>query len=201
MDEMQPADGERAGRLVRAVLEGEPEAFDRWFRAEHPAVWRLALGFLADSAEAEDLAQDAMLKLHDKLEDWDPRRSWAGFRNTLVLNLCRDRLRRVDARRRAEERAGEQRLPATLSDPAELAASGELRGVIEAALGRLPEREREAFVLRELEGLETSEVARLLAIGESSVRSLLTLARRRLRDLLGERLVGFAASEGGGSDA
>ena len=61
-------------------------------------------------------------------------------------------------------------------------------GRLALGLRALPEREREAFVLRDLEGLETAEVARLLAIGESSVRSLLTLASRRLRSLLGERL-------------
>ena len=55
-------------------------------------------------------------------------------------------------------------------------------------LRSLSPRERETFVLRDLEGLATPEVARILDIGESSVRSLLSLARRRLRQLYGERI-------------
>ena len=56
---------------MRAVLAGDALALDRWYRREHPEVWRLCVGFLADAAEAEDVAQDAMLKLHDELPRWD----------------------------------------------------------------------------------------------------------------------------------
>ena len=178
--------------LVRAVLSGDASALDRWYRREHGAVWRLCFGFLADAAEADDLAQDAMLKLHDELPRWDPRRPFGSWRNALVLNLCRDRLRRGAARARAEAEAS---LPSELPDPSQAAERGELRELLARALRALSPREREAFVLRELEGRSTSEVAEVLAVGESSVRSLLTLARRRLRGLLGDRLLGSTADE------
>lgn len=191
-DEPADADGER--RLVDAVLAGDAPAIDRWYRREHPSVWRLCLGFLADGAEAEDVAQDAMLKLHDRLDRWDRARPYAAWRNALVLNLCRDRLRRRAARERVEMEAP---LPRELPDPARAAERGEVREMLQRALASLSPREREAFVLRELEGHATSEVALVLEVGESTVRSLLTLARRRLRELLGERLLGSSANDGG----
>jgi len=181
--------GDAAGAmcaLVAAVLGGDADAFDAWFRAEHPRVHRLCVGFLADGAEADDVAQDAMIHIHDKLGAWDRGRPYDGWRNTLVLNLCRDRQRRRAARARAEEAA--EWLPARLPQPDDEAARGEVRAIIVGALGALTEREREAFVLRDLEGRPTDEVAAVLGVRESSVRSLLTLARRRLRDLLAERL-------------
>ena len=177
--------------LRRRVLAGDPEAIDRWFRAQHPAVYRLCLGFLADPAEAEDVAQDAMLHLHDRLERFDDQRPWQAWRNTLVLNLCRDRLRRRAARARAEEDGAErwqERPGAVPADPGEVASARELRSQVTEALDRLSPREREAFVLRDLEGMETVEVAAALGVGTSTVRSLVTLARRRLRRLLGPQL-------------
>lgn len=180
---------------LAAVLAGDPVAIDRWYRAEHPAVWRLCLGFLGSAAEAEDVAQEAMLKLHDQLERWDPALPFRPWRNSLVLNLCRDRMRRHDARKRAEDRAAELTERGAVESPSARIEQQELRGLLQRALCALTEREREAFVLRELEGLATVEVASVMEVTESSVRSLLTLARRRLRELLGKQVPELAGGE------
>jgi RNA polymerase sigma-70 factor (ECF subfamily) len=178
--------------LARAVLAGSAEALDRWYRAEHPRVWRVCLGVLADRAEADDVAQDALLSMLDKLRQWDPSRPWSTWRNAVVLNLCRDRLRRRAARARAESQAADERgaseLPERLPDPLHVASASEIAELVRAALARLTPREREAFVLVELEGAPAAEAAEALDVGESTVRSLVTLARRRLRLLLGPRL-------------
>jgi RNA polymerase sigma-70 factor (ECF subfamily) len=176
---------------ARALLRDEPEAFDAWFRAEHAVVWRLCFGLLADDAEADDLAQDAMLHLHDHLHAWDTRRPYASWRNAVVANLCRDRLRRAAARRGAESAAAEAGLPDRLPAPEDGARRAEVRAALRAALGALSPREREVFVLRELEGAATSDVAATLGVEPGSVRSLLTLARRRMRTLLADRLPGL----------
>ena len=185
MRDEEPEDGARDE--VQAVLAGDPAALDRWYRSEHPDVWRLCLGFSADADQADDLAQEAMLKIHDRLAQWDPTRPYPQWRNSVVLNLCRDRRRRTDARQRAESRAAEAAPPAVLPDPSRELEQSELRALFEEALRRLSEREREAFVLRELEGVSIADAAGLLGIAESSLRSLLTLARRRLREFLGRR--------------
>jgi RNA polymerase sigma-70 factor (ECF subfamily) len=174
--------------LLRAVARGEPAAIDAWYRDEHPRVYRLCAGFLADATEAEDLAQDAMLRLLDQLPKWDARRAWAGWRNTVVLNLCRDRLRRVDARRRAEGSAPEVASPRPLPSPEDAAHAADVRAILMDALAALTPREREAFVAHDLDGESTREAAELLGVTEASLRSLLSLARRRLRNLLGRRL-------------
>lgn len=182
--------------LLPAVARGEPDAIDRWFRTEHPQVYRLCAGFLADAAEAEDVAQDAMLKLLETLPRWEARRPWRAWRNTLVLNLCRDRLRRRATREQAEGLAAPSCLPSALPSPEDSAQAAEVRELLMAALGSLSPREREAFVLHDLDGADAAETAAALGIGESSVRSLLALARRRLRTLLGPRLE-LTGPEGG----
>lgn len=184
----QPSATDPAGivALRPALLAGDATAIDAWYRAEHPQVWRLALGLMADAAEAEDLAQDAMLHLLDTLDRWDPRRAWTAWRNTVVLNLCRDRLRRRGTRATHEAAARDAGAlaPAQLPTPDDAAAAAEVRAALLAALAHLPPREREAFVLVDLSGGAAADAAAAMDIAEGSVRSLLTLARRRLRTLL-----------------
>ncbi|MFT7667999.1 MAG: RNA polymerase sigma-70 factor (ECF subfamily) [Planctomycetota bacterium] len=181
--------------LIQGVLSGDPAALDTWYRSEHPLVWRLALGVLLRAEEAEDLAQEAMLKLHDKLDRWDPKRPYKQWRNTLVLNLCRDRLRRTGARERAESAAAQDALQQPLPDPSQQLEQIELRRLLGMALGQLSAREREAFVLRELEGNSSEHVAEVMGIEVSSMRSLLTLARRRMREFLGVRALEFMGED------
>jgi RNA polymerase sigma-70 factor (ECF subfamily) len=177
------------------VRSGAPEAVDAWFRAEHPEVYRLCFGFLANRADADDAAQEAMLRILDHLAEWDSARPYRAWRTTLVLNRCRDRERRALSRRTAEEGAAARRSERVRVDPSAAAQQAETEALLALGLRALPVREREAFVLRDLEGLATAEVAATLGITESSVRSLVTLARRRLREQLGA-LIGPGAAEG-----
>lgn len=183
--------------LAAAARSGDPRATDAWYRAEWSTVYRLCLGLLADPASAEDAAQDAMLHLLDRLSRWDPERPYAPWRNAVVVRAGRDRSRRADARRRAEDASVEVRGEGPLPDPAEEASRGEVQELLRESLRSLSPREREAFVLRDLEGLATSETADAMGVTDATVRSLLTLARRRLRNLLGPRLAAAGAGEGG----
>jgi RNA polymerase sigma-70 factor (ECF subfamily) len=175
--------------LAAAVLVGGPDAVGRWFEAEHPVVWKLCFGLLADEAEADEAAQDAMTHLHDHLGRWSAHQAYAPWRNAVVTNLCRDRLRRERTRKEKEADAAEWRgWPDLLPDPRGDAHRDELVQLVREALAVLSPREREVFVLRDLEQCPTREVAEALEITESSVRSLLTLARGRLRRLLSPRV-------------
>ena len=178
--------------MASAALAGDPGQIDAFCRQQHPAVFRLCLGFLADTIEAEDAAQDATLRLLDTLAHWDQQRSFAIWRNTVVLNLCRDRRRQSLRRRRAEAHAA-ARGDTDHRRPGDELMQREMRTTLEAALRMLPDREREAVVLRDLEGNETRDVATAMGVTESTVRSLITLARRRLRRLLTSSLQPEAA--------
>lgn len=181
--------------LIERVLGGDLAAQDAFYRREYPAVYRVCLGFLAQADDAADVAQDAMLHLIDHLDRYDPSRRFSTWRNAVTANLCRDRLRRMATRRRIEEQAEPlDRVP--LPDPSDLAAAGEVQRILLASLSSLTEREREVFVLRDLEGVPSPEVADALGVAEGTVRSLLCLARRRLRKLLGAHLPEYADTGG-----
>jgi RNA polymerase sigma-70 factor (ECF subfamily) len=180
--------------LLPAVAAGDAAAIAAWYRREHPDVYRLALGLLADPVEAEDLAQDAMLHLIDRLDGCTRVTAYRAWRNKVLANMCRDRRRRRSTRLQHETRHAARiarREAAASSDTA--AEQAEIRAQLTRALEQLTEREREVFVLRDLEQCSSQETAVALGIREGTVRSLLSLARRRLRQVLGPDLVEHTA--------
>lgn len=201
MSDSPPPPSVIAQGLIQKAAQGEPKAQDSWFRQEFPNVYRLCLGFLADAVLAEDFAQDAMLHLLDRLDRWNPQRPYEAWRTTVVMNLCRDGMRKAGVRRRAEDKLKLHPEIHSLPDPSDAASGKELRDVITRALSQLPPREREAFVMHDLEHQATAEVADAMQITPSAVRSLLTLARRRLRGILGPALAMQPPRSAGGSHA
>ncbi|MCA9321136.1 MAG: sigma-70 family RNA polymerase sigma factor [Planctomycetes bacterium] len=184
----EPETTKRHDLLLERVLRQDADALDGFCRQEHPRIWRVAFGLLGDASQADDLAQEALIRLLDRLPGRDPQRSFASWRDTLVINLCRDHLRSTTNRRRFEGQA--PALPARLPAPDAALRQDELRGLLSEALKLLPPREREVFVLRDLEGCSNAQVAESLGIQESSVRSLLSLSRGRLKSALAHRLGG-----------
>lgn len=184
--------------LVLQARSGDANALGQWYEHEFKSVWRLALGVLTNSTEAEDVAQETMLHLKSKLAAWDPSRPYAAWRNQIVINRCRDRLRKIKARQSAEIRAAGTLEPGQLPDPADQAQASETREILQSCLAALSPREREVFVLRDLEERDTREVALTLKVTESTVRSLSTYARRRMRAVLEQRFPNLALGFEGG---
>lgn len=155
---------------------------------------------LADRTEAEDVAQEVMLRLWQMAPGWrqgEARLSTWAYR--VANNLCTDRLRRLRVRR-AEALDG-------VPEPASAAASvvadlmqRDRMAALEAGLAALPDRQRQAVVLRHLEGLTNPEIAEILQIGVEAVESLTARGKRSLTALLaGQRAeLGFEEADADG---
>ena len=146
-----------------------------------PVALRVAHRMLGDRDEAEDVAQEAMVRLWRMAPDWRPGAARVStWLYRVTVNLCTDRLRRrrgvdLDA---AGEVADER--PAALQ---EMIAADRL-AALEAALMTLPERQRQAVVLRHIEGLSNPEIADILGIGIEAVESLTARGKRALAQAL-----------------
>src|SRR5262245_14767499 len=146
-----------------------------------PAVLGIARRMLRDEAEAEDVAQEAMLKLWQGGAGLDigagGARPWL---RRVATNLCIDRIR---SGRRTEVTDEVPDQPVAANQLVKL-AEGELAVRVDAALQGLPERQRQALVLFHYEGLSQIEVGRVLGVSDEAVESLLSRARRALRGAL-----------------
>ena len=190
--EDRPDTAEEAAKADEALLAlyaaGDPAAARLLAQRLTPRVLGYAARLLGgDRAEAEDVAQEAMLRLWRAAPAW--RRGEAQVSTWLyrvVTNLCTDRLR-ARGRRRA----------VTLEDAPDMAdaAPGVVAGLMAAdrqaalavALAALPDRQRQAIVLRHIEGLANPEIAAVMEIGVEAVESLTARARRGLALLLAGR--------------
>jgi RNA polymerase sigma-70 factor, ECF subfamily len=161
--------------IVRAKA-GDEQAFEAIMRQFERPILGLCTRLLGAGGEAEEAAQDVFFRLYKNLNNFDGERSVEPWLFRVAWNACRDRLRR--RKTSVELTEGVATVPA-------FGASGLMLAELRAAMERLPDKERAAILLREVEGLETVEVAERMGTSVLTVRSQISKARARLRRWLG----------------
>jgi RNA polymerase sigma-70 factor (ECF subfamily) len=174
--------------LVEAAQQGRVRALETLLDRHQGRVLRI-LRFLGIAAQdREDVAQEVFVRLFKHLSGFRSGQEFGPWLYRVAVNAAHDHRGRAGRRARGEVpwfegEAWEDPRPG----PEEAARERELRRELDRALESLSERERAIFVLREIEGLESRQVARALGITAVTVRRHLSRARRRLRQVLGER--------------
>ncbi|WP_435164335.1 RNA polymerase sigma factor [Falsirhodobacter sp. 1013] len=146
-----------------------------------PRVLGFAARMLTDRTEAEDVTQEALLRLWRIAPEW--RQGEAKVTTWLyrvTSNLCTDRLRRRRGIALDDAPEVEDDTPSAEQDLME----GERMAALDAALARLPDRQRQAVLLRHIEGLTNPDIARIMDIGVEAVESLTARGKRALAALL-----------------
>lgn len=143
--------------------------------------YRVALGVLRNKAEAEDVAQEAMLRAYRNFHRLRDRDRFRGWLVRMAWRLSLDRLRAAGRRERRERVAMEDLREAGGEDAA---ASREFERRVAAALDELPEKLRIVMLLAVIEGYNTREVAKLLGLPEGTVKSRMFLARKQMAERL-----------------
>ena len=175
---------------IRQVLDGHTAMFELLMRRYNERVYRAARSIVRDEQEAEDVMQQAYVNAFTHLRQFNGSARFSTWLTTIAIN---EALARV--RRRGRDEPFDDDLsnvePFMSSNPAQSperqAFAGELRGLLEWAIDALPDGMREVFVLREVEGLSTSEVAECLGVSDDVVKTRLSRGRAALRRLLMER--------------
>ena len=162
--------------LVAAALRGDADAFSALVARHYDTIYRFAFRMLGQKAEAEDLAQDVCAALAQKIGSWSGSGRFTTWLYRVARNLVTDRLRRRRGVGLDE-----------IAEPVDDAPGAEARIVAEdrakaldEALAHLPERQREAVVLRHLEGLANPEIAEILEVSVEAVESLVARGKRAL---------------------
>jgi RNA polymerase sigma-70 factor (ECF subfamily) len=164
------------------TAQGDGRAFRTLAERHAGRALRLARRILGNEALAEDIVQDALLRVWTNAPRWRPQAAFRTWLYRVVVNLC------LNAKRRPGdlplETAGHVADPAVAADSQLEARERDQR--LAAAIGALPERQRAAIVLSYQEGLSNAEIAAVLDTSVSSVETLLVRAKRTLRTKLGD---------------
>lgn len=186
--------------LARGLLDGGPEAFDRFVGVFRPKLFNYSFLICGHREDAEEVAQETLLKVFanfDQLREPERLRAWV-FR--IAKNFCLMKRRKsafapevelsLDELRPARD--GGDGAAIEIADwsalPEDAASDAELRGVLDTAIRELPEIYRAVFLLRDVEELSTEETAQVLDVSIDVVKTRLHRARLALRQKLDWRL-------------
>jgi RNA polymerase sigma-70 factor (ECF subfamily) len=193
-----PLDEASEGSLIRRVCDGEHDAFYELIRPYERRVYAAAFAITHNDADAEDVAQEAMLKAFKNLRQFRAESRFSTWLIQITVNEARMRRRKEHAHLvepMVEQQGAEGNyVPRDFADwreiPSETLERREIREKLAEALASLGEIYREVFVLRDMQHLSIEETAKVLGISTASVKTRLLRARLMLRDLLAPGLGG-----------
>ena len=181
--------------LVRACQRGEPEALDALVRATYADVYRLCRRMLANADEAADATQEVYVRVMRSVLGFRGESSFGTWLHRVTVNVCLTALKKRTKAREVGTTASAnpfavpgdirtERIAGDDAGPEEYAERRDLAARCEAALALLPEDARTVVVLRDIEGLSTGEVAKLLGTSDNVVKVRLCRAHAKLRALV-----------------
>ncbi len=187
-----PAEPRDEAQMIASILAGDTQLYHQLIRPYERSVYMMALSYMKNEADAEDVAQEAFLKSFHHLATFRAEAKFSTWLIGIALNEARSRLRR-EATLRMEsiddtQDEGGHTLPAILRDwrevPSEALERKEVRQMLQQAITSLPTIYREVFVLRDVEELNNVETAAALSITVGNVKVRLHRARLMLQKQL-----------------
>ena len=175
--------------VVARVVQGQTALFEILMRRHNERIYRAARAILRDDREAEDVMQQAYVNAYVHLRQFDGRAQFSTWLTRIAVNEAIARARRLG---RYEPLDTETTTPglmpvSSIADPERQAYAREMGTLMESAIDRLPDGNREVFVLREVEGMSTSETAQALGVSDDVVKTRLSRAKAALRRELVDR--------------
>lgn len=183
-DETARRDDPLETRAIAAVKGGDRSSYDYLVRKYTKRTVSIAWGIVRNAADAEDLAQEAFVKAFESIDRFRAGEPFGPWIYRIVTNLALDVMKHRTKFRDEEITEAE---PAGRRDSAELpAVTGEIAARIDRAIESLPEMQRVVARLFLVEEFEHVEIAQLTGLSEGTVRSHLSLGRKKLRELLAD---------------
>lgn len=173
--------------LLRRAQSGDPEAFERLMEPLEQLVWRVCWHYTGSREAAEDCGQEAMIRIWRNLADYRGECALESWVYRIAANCCMDWLRK----KKRDQSVSLEPMAEQGFDPADDAPGTEEQAVakderrrLREAVALLPDDQREALVLTQLERVPYEEAARALGVSEGTVKSRVNRAKARLKEIL-----------------
>lgn len=182
--------------MIAAILAGETQLYHDLIRPHERSVYQIALSYMRNESDAEDVAQEAFVRAFRSLSSFRAEAKFSTWLISITVNEARNRLRRrsvlhIDSLDTTSEH-GKPISPASLRDwreiPSEVLEREEIRRLLQEAVETLPDIYRQVFLLRDVEEMNINDTAQALNISVPSVKVRLHRARMMLQQCLAPKL-------------
>ncbi len=176
--------------LLDRILTGDANAFEQLIHRHEQRVYRVAMGIIGNHEDAEEAMQQTFLKVYQHLGGFQRSAKFATWMTRIAINEALQIRRRrkptvsLDDLQVSDEGVMPRELRDWHDDPAKIYDKQQIREIVESAIQSLPTIYREAFVVRDVQGLTTEEAAAALGIGVSALKTRLLRARLMMREAL-----------------
>ena len=173
--------------LLRRAQSGDPEAFEQLIGPLEQLVWRICWHYTGNREAAEDCGQETMIRIWRSLESYRGDCALESWVYRIAANCCMDWLRK----KKRDKSVSVEPLQEQGFDPADPSPGTEVQVVAEdehrrlrEAITQLPDEQREALILTQLEKIPYEEAAQMLGVSEGTIKSRVNRAKARLKEIL-----------------
>lgn len=173
--------------LIKKVQQGDTRAFTELVNRWHAKIHRFAFRFFADEDDANEITQKTFINTYHKVKELDDPSRFGSWIYRVANNLCLDELKRAGRRKSTALEAWieqDGRLAAESQSPVADLQQKELGEILQHALLTLPDEQRTVIILKEYEGLKFREIAEIMEVPESTVKSRLYYGLKSTRRVL-----------------
>ena len=167
--------------------------FEKIYREFHILVFNVALNYLQNTEDAEEITQDVFVKIYNSLDNFNQKSSYKTWIYRITINQCLDFLKQKNSQKRffifGKKSQNEQEYldTSTFEHPGILMENKEDAAILFAVINTLTENQKTAFLLSKLDGLSNPEIAEIMQLSISSVESLIFRAKVALQDKLSKK--------------
>jgi RNA polymerase sigma-70 factor (ECF subfamily) len=173
---------------VKKAVEGDLNAFDEIVNRHHTKIYRLAYRLLGNAEDADDATQETFIEACKSLKSFKYKSKFSTWLYRVALNTCHQQIRKAESRKRTLTAFADnvKFLDAEngIETPDSIALKKEQERLLQAAINRLPERQRQVIVLFYVQNLKYREIAEILGCPEGTVASRLNTAIKNLKPKL-----------------
>jgi RNA polymerase sigma-70 factor (ECF subfamily) len=180
--------------IVERVRAGDVALFEVLMRRHNQRIYRAARAVMKDETEVEDVMQQAYINAYTHLDQFEQRSQFSTWLTRIALNEAfgrRKKMRAIESFMEGMDNGREESMDTMKSsqpDPERQAYTQELHRLLEEAVDSLPDAYRTVFMLRDVEGLSTTETGEGLGLGEEAVKTRLHRARAMIRRAISARI-------------
>lgn len=171
--------------LIQKAQKGDLRAFEQVVEQYHAKIYNIALGIMGTPHDAEDAAQNALIKIYRAVGDFKFQSKFSTWVYRITTNVCMDEVRK---RKRlssvSSDELSDDAFGADYATPEVHALSRDATADLKAAIARLKDDHREMIVLRDINGFSYEEIAQITKCSVGTVKSRISRARTALKDIL-----------------